>query len=157
LAGVAVLTPKEARFARELPTADSATDAAIKAGYAPTSAHVQASRAIRKDKVVKAVAKQQAKLEKASAYTREEWEQRLKEEAEGSKTDTSSNARIAALQTLGKANGWIQERIVMVSADVARAVIQAASTTPNFEPGYVVQEGDWDRFQEAVLQASKSL
>jgi phage terminase small subunit len=47
----AELTPRQAKFATEILTAPSATEAARRAGYAPESAHVAASRMLKNDKV----------------------------------------------------------------------------------------------------------
>jgi phage terminase small subunit len=47
----AELTPRQQKFATEILTAPSATEAARRAGYSPESAHVAASRMLRNDKV----------------------------------------------------------------------------------------------------------
>jgi hypothetical protein len=56
----AVMTPREARFVQEYLVDACGTQAAIRAGVAPASAHVWASRALRKAKVSAALQARQA-------------------------------------------------------------------------------------------------
>jgi len=55
------LTPRQARFVQEYLIDLNGTAAAIRAGYAPASAHVQASRLLSKDKVAAAINSAKAK------------------------------------------------------------------------------------------------
>jgi len=59
------LTPKQARFVAEYQVDLNATQAAIRAGYSPTSAHVTASRMLSDAKVRAAVEQTQRKVTEA--------------------------------------------------------------------------------------------
>lgn len=99
------LTPKQAAFVREYLKDGNGTQAAIRAGYSPTGAKVEANRLLTNANVSKLLNESQAIVAKKSE-TEAEWvRRRLKEEADDFSEFASHSARIKALELIGKING----------------------------------------------------
>lgn len=101
----AELTPRQAAFVREYLVDNNGTQAAIRAGYAKSTANEQASRLLTKNNIAAAVEAGRQKLA-AQTETEAEWvRRRLKEEASDFSEFASHAARIKALELIGKING----------------------------------------------------
>ncbi len=99
------LNDKQLRFVVEYLTDSNGKQAAIRAGYSPKTAEVQASRLLRNAKVRAAVAEGQ-KYFQEKTETESEWiRRRLKEEADDRSEFSTHSGRIGALELLGKING----------------------------------------------------
>ena len=99
------LSDKQLRFVMEYLTDSNGKQAAIRAGYSPKTAEVQASRLLSNAKVRAAVAEGQ-KYFQEKTETESEWiRRRLKEEADDRSEFSTHSGRIRALELLGKING----------------------------------------------------
>ena len=99
------LNDKQLRFVVEYLTDSNGKQAAIRAGYSPKTAEVQASRLLSNAKVKAAVAEGQ-KYFQEKTETEAEWiRRRLKEEADDRSEFSTHSGRIRALELLGKING----------------------------------------------------
>lgn len=104
------LTGKEAQLIEELPKHDfNQTKAGKAAGYAPKSAHVQAHRAIMKDKVQNALAEMARDSITLNDLTPDMIAGGLLKEAQGAQTD---GARVRAYELLGKTKRMFADTIV---------------------------------------------
>jgi phage terminase small subunit len=124
------LTLKQRRFAKELPTAPSAAEAARRAGYKDSpceAAKVQASVNLTKPNVLAAVAKEQAKVEKQARLTLDQWFAKLEKLASG-ESECGAQAQIAALKLYAQACGWLTERVEQ-SGEVTKRIVFATSPT----------------------------
>ncbi|MGV3187936.1 terminase small subunit [Staphylococcus chromogenes] len=82
------LTPKQVRFVNEYIKTLNITRSAIKAGYAPNSAHVTGSRLLRNEKVNEYIQSQQDKVMDDSILTAKELLHLLTSAAVGDETET---------------------------------------------------------------------
>lgn len=99
------LSDKQLKFAMEYLIDSNGKQAAIRAGYSPKTAEVQASRLLSNAKVKAAVAEGQKYLQEKTE-TEAEWiRRRLKEEADDRSEFSTHSGRIRALELLGKING----------------------------------------------------
>lgn len=99
------LNDKQFRFVMEYLIDSNGKQAAIRAGYSPKTAEVQASRLLSNAKVKAAVAEGQQYFQEKSE-TEAEWiRRRLKEEADDRSEFSTHSGRIRALELLGKING----------------------------------------------------
>lgn len=116
------LTPRQDDFVREYLIDRNGKQAAIRAGYAPASAEMQASRLLSLDKVKKKVAKTAEKVA-AKTETDAEWvRRRLKEEADDFSEFASHSARIKAIELIAKLNGDFEKH----NAQKATPLVQLA-------------------------------
>jgi len=130
------LTPKQAAFVREYVVDKNGKQAAIRAGYSPKTAEVQASRLLSYAKVRAAV---DAALKEVAEKTETEAEwirRRLKEEATDYTEAASHSARVRALELLGKING-IFEVDNRQKGEAAAAMLQVAFRKPGDADGRV--------------------
>jgi phage terminase small subunit len=99
------LSDKQASFVREYVVDKNGKQAAIRAGYSPASAEMQASRLLSKEKVRAAVDEALQKVAEKTE-TEAEWvRKRLRAEAMEFGEGASHSARIRALELIGKING----------------------------------------------------
>ncbi|EHS7223343.1 terminase small subunit [Staphylococcus pseudintermedius] len=82
------LTPRQVRFVNEYIKTLNITQSAIKAGYAPNSAHVTGSRLLRNEKVNEYIQSQQDKIMDDSILTAKELLHLLTNAAVGDETET---------------------------------------------------------------------
>lgn len=82
------LTPRQVRFVNEYIKTLNITQSAIKAGYAPNSAHVTGSRLLRNEKVEEYIKSQQEKVMDDSILTAKELLHLLTNAAVGDETET---------------------------------------------------------------------
>lgn len=82
------LTPRQVRFVNEYIKTLNITQSAIKAGYAPNSAHVTGSRLLRNEKVDEYIKSQQDKIMDDSILTAKELLHLLTNAAVGDETET---------------------------------------------------------------------
>ncbi|EGQ3154484.1 TPA: terminase small subunit [Staphylococcus pseudintermedius] len=82
------LTPRQVRFVNEYIKTLNITQSAIKAGYAPNSAHVTGSRMLRNEKVEEYIKSQQDKIMDDSILTAKELLHLLTNAAVGDETET---------------------------------------------------------------------
>ncbi|WP_105989222.1 terminase small subunit [Staphylococcus agnetis] len=82
------LTPRQVRFVNEYIKTLNITQSAIKAGYAPNSAHVTGSRLLRNEKVDEYIKSQQEKVMDNSILTAKELLYLLTNAAVGDETET---------------------------------------------------------------------
>ncbi|MBY7665468.1 MULTISPECIES: terminase small subunit [Staphylococcus] len=82
------LTPRQIRFVNEYIKTLNITQSAIKAGYAPNSAHVTGSRLLRNEKVNEYIKSQQEKVMDDSILTAKELLHLLTNAAVGDETET---------------------------------------------------------------------
>jgi len=100
-----VLNDKQQAFVREYVVDLNGTQAAIRAGYSPKTADVQAAQLLAKFKVREAVDAELARIA-TKTETEAEWvRRRLKEEADDFTEFASHSARIKALELIGRING----------------------------------------------------
>ena len=103
------LNNKQLRFVMEYLTDSNGKQAAIRAGYSPKTAEVQASRLLSNVKVKAAVAEGQKFLQEKTE-TEAEWvRRRLKEEADDRSEFSTHAGRIRALEILGRINGIFEK------------------------------------------------
>ncbi len=92
----------------------NATKAAIAAGYAPTSAHVQAHRTLRIDKVARKV----RELTLHHEITAERVVRRLDNLSKAAQSDGQHGAAVKAEELIGKSLGMWIDRSVSVNVDL---------------------------------------
>lgn len=136
------LTTKQRRFAAELPTAPSATEAARRAGYSESCARAEASRNTTKHNVSAAIAEEQAKVEAKVNMTREQWIADLTRESNAGELGQPNSARVQALRTIGQGCGWLVDRVLISNEQAFDALVIAAR--PFIDPDR------WDEFCEAI-------
>ena len=105
------LKERERRFVEAYMASGNATDAAVGAGYAKTSAHVTGSRLLRKAKVQAAIDTRVA--EDPGIATRERRQQYWTQvfEGQGEYRGASLRDRLRASELLGKSQGDFVERV----------------------------------------------
>lgn len=112
------LTTKQERFVEFFE--GNATEAAIKAGYAPKSAHVTGSQLLRQPKIADAIRDRQEEKMRPEIATREErqelWTRIMRDE------EAPLRDRLRASELLGKSEGDFLER-VEVDAVISPAAI----------------------------------
>ena len=104
------LTEKQERFAQEYVVDCNATQAAIRAGYAPNAAQEQSSRLLSKAIVKARVRELQEKVAERTAKTAEDVIRGLWREAEQTGVGASHSARVSAYGLLAKHFGLLVER-----------------------------------------------
>lgn len=98
------MTDKQAAFVREYVKDFNATQAAIRAGYAPDSARQQASENLSKHDIQEAITQFRAEAESAAVATLRE---ALETATEWMRNEELSvRERLAAMERLAKFNGW---------------------------------------------------
>ena len=106
-----MLTPKQTRFIDEYLIDLNGTQAAIRAGYSPKAAEVQASVLLRNPNVREVVDRRMADLQRRTGITQEAVLGILWTEAQGGGPDTTSSARVRAAELLGKHQGMFVDRV----------------------------------------------
>lgn len=101
----AKLNDQQMRFVTEYLKDCNGKQAAIRAGYAPRSAEVHASRLLSLDKVKNEIKARQTELRKREESVSERIRRRLWEESEDYSEFASHSARIRALEILAKIYG----------------------------------------------------
>ena len=103
----------------------NATQAATRVGYSPQSARQQGQRLLSNAAIKDAIAKAQVKREQKTGVTAAWVLKRLQEEASAGDTDTPNQARIRALELLGKHQRMFANRVEFdlsrLTADELRA------------------------------------
>lgn len=125
----AKLTDQQMRFVTEYLKDCNGKQAAIRAGYAPRSAEVQASRLLSLDKVQNEIKARQTELRKREESVSERIRRRLWEESEDYSEFASHSARIRALEILAKIYGEF-ELDNKQKGEAAVAMIQVAFKKP---------------------------
>ena len=98
-------------FVAEYLVDKNGTQAAIRAGYSPKSAHVQASRLLSNDKVKTDIAQAEAKRDVRTNMSQDFVIDRLRLEAMGDGQDTNAGARIRATELLGKIQNMFTDKV----------------------------------------------
>jgi Terminase small subunit len=102
------LTPKQARFVEEYSLDHNGAAAAVRAGYAPGSARVTASRLLSKDNVRTAVAALEAEAAKALQITREDVLAALLEAYNDARKQKNPGVMVGAARAVGAICGFFQ-------------------------------------------------
>ena len=132
----AKLNDQQMRFVTEYLKDCNGKQAAIRAGYAPRSAEVQASRLLSLDKVKNEIKARQSELRKREESVSERIRRRLWEESEDYSEFASHSARIRALEILAKIYGEF-ELDNKQKGEAAVAMIQVAFKKPGDADGRV--------------------
>ena len=140
----APLTPKQQRFVEKLPTASSATAAAIEAGYSLSSAAESASQSLRLSNVKAALAEQQAQIAAPSIATQIERKELLTASLRGvlppaEQLSITPELRLKASDQLNRMESLyitkVDQRIVghitiqVVDFDAAEVIVQESIET----------------------------
>lgn len=120
------LNDKQLRFVMEYLTDSNGKQAAIRAGYSPKTAEVQASRLLSIAKVKAAVAEGQKFISEKTETEAEYVRRRLKEEADDRSVYSTQSGRIRALELIGKING-VFEVDNRQKTDPLRALLESLS------------------------------
>jgi len=116
------ITPRQWRFVQEYLVDSNGTQSAIRAGYAPGSAHVQASRLLRNDKVAAEI----ARLQRGASYELGEIRDGLIVSLMGIADDGKDRVALKALDLLAQHLGMYNECFALLSLPSS---IRIASTT----------------------------
>ena len=116
------LTPREARFVQEYLVDACGTQAAIRAGVAPSGAHVWASRALRKAKVSAALQARQTADATRLSIQREDVLNGLVEAATMAKLQCDPAGMVAAWKQVGHLMGYYSPERIKVDVNVARSL-----------------------------------
>jgi phage terminase small subunit len=119
------LSIRQDKFAREYVKTGNGTQAAIKAGYAETSAHVQGSRLISNAKVSKEIAAHRRRLQERLDISRETLINNAAHIAEQASVDQQYGPAIKATELILKAQGYLVERSLNINADVTQQHLDA--------------------------------
>lgn len=121
-----VLSPREAAFVVEYTmTPDKATEAAIRAGYAPSGAHVQVGRLLRRERVQNAVSREFARAQARTGIGRDYLVSQARDIVEDSSAKSSD--RIKAMELIAKLIGaFAPEEVHHKHSGVSWAEIAAA-------------------------------
>lgn len=130
----AKLNDQQMRFVTEYLKDCNGKQAAIRAGYAPRSAEVQASRLLSLDKVQNEIKARQTELRKREESVSERIRRRLWEESEDYSEFASHSARIRALEILAKIYGEF-ELDNKQKGEAAAAMLQVAFRKPGDADG----------------------
>ena len=104
------LTHRQQRFVEEYLVDFNASGAAVRAGYAESSAGVEGCRLLKNYKVIAAVEAGKERDVRAIQITREWLLERLRQEASGEMEDSTATARIKATELLCKTLGMFEEK-----------------------------------------------
>jgi hypothetical protein len=107
------LSPREERFACEYVVDLHGTKAAIRAGYAQRSAHVQASRLLKRDKVQRRIAELQAQRAKRLEVTVESMLGDLDELCSGAVKAGQFGPAVRAKELAGKLYGMFKDSVLV--------------------------------------------
>ena len=110
-------TLKQQRFAQLLPTAKSATQAAIAAGYSPTSARESACETLANSNVQPLIQAQQASLQAQAEITAVQIIRDLADDAQGARGANQWAASIRARELIGKQLGMFADRVQLEILD----------------------------------------
>lgn len=116
------LTDRETRFVQEYLVDACGTQAAIRAGVAPASAHVWASRALRKAKVSAALQARQTADAARLSIQRENVLNGLVEAAAMAKLQCNPAGMVAAWKQVGHLMGYYSPERIKVDVNVARSL-----------------------------------
>lgn len=105
------MTPKQKAFVAAYLRDQNGTQAAIEAGYSPTSAHVTASRMLKDAKVADAIGKAQERVAKKAELTAASHLAKLEELRDAAISSGQLNAAIRAEELRGKVTGLYTERV----------------------------------------------
>ena len=130
----AKLNDQQMRFVTEYLKDCNGKQAAIRAGYAPRSAEVHASRLLSLDKVQNEIRARQTELRKREESVSERIRRRLWEESEDYSEFASHSARIRALEILAKIYGEF-ELDNKQKGEAAAAMLQVAFRKPGDADG----------------------
>ncbi len=122
------LTERQARFVEEYLVDLNTTQAAIRAGYAPASAHVQGSRMMSNAKVQAAIAKAKARRAERTGVTKDFVVEKLMVEATREGEGSSHSARVSALEKLGKHLGMFRDK--HEAGDFLSSLFKEIASTP---------------------------
>lgn len=114
----AALTTRQARFVQEYMVDGCGSQAAIRAGIAPTGAHVWASRTLRITKVSEALQARQAADATRLAIKREDVVAGLLEAVNQARAQSNPMGMIAGLRELGKMMGFYAPEVKKVDLNV---------------------------------------
>lgn len=116
------LNPKRQRFVEEYLVDFNGTQAAIRAGYAPKAAKVQAAQLLTIPNVRAAVEAGRAKAAESCGWDEQRVIDLLGEIA--SDVETHPGARVSAVQLIGKHIGMFQEKPQAIATATAAVVIR---------------------------------
>jgi phage terminase small subunit len=119
------LSIRQDKFAREYVKTGNGTQAAIKAGYAQPSAHVQGSRLISNAKVSKEIAAHRRRMQERLDISRETLINNAAHIAEQASVDQQYGPAIKATELILKAQGYLVERSLNLNADVTQQHLDA--------------------------------
>lgn len=114
---MAKLTPKQQRFVDEYLIDLNATQAAIRAGYSPKTAHSIGAENLIKPEVQKAIEQAQQERQKRTLVTQDDVIRGLLTEAEWQGEGSSHSARVSAWAHLGKHLNMFTDKIDHTSSD----------------------------------------
>lgn len=105
-----VLNPKQHAFVTKYLELGCGAKAAVAAGYAPGSAHVTASRLLRRAKVLQELQERRAEIERRAAVDRDRVIRELLETIELAKLQGDVMAMIAGWREIAKMMGYYERR-----------------------------------------------
>lgn len=103
------LSPRQAEFVNQYCIDRNATNAAKRAGYAESGAHVRGSELLKISKIQAAITKRLSELAIVTETDAQWVRRRLKEEAEDFSEFASHAARVRAIELVAKLNGLFAE------------------------------------------------
>lgn len=132
VSGISKLTQKQQRFVDEYIISGNATQAAIKAGYAPKAAYRTGSENLRKPQIAKAIEDRNKQIASEKIMTMKEVMQRLTAIARGETTEeqltnkgdvvkmsAKTSDRIKAMELIGKRHAaWTDKKEVSGNLDI---------------------------------------
>lgn len=119
------MTPKQRRFVDEYSIDHNGAGAAVRAGFAPNSARVTASRLLAKANVAEAVAAREAEAAKALNMTREAVLAALQDAFDKARQGSDPMAMVAAAREIAKVCGFYapERREVEVTSAGAKGMM----------------------------------
>lgn len=105
------LTPQQLSFVAEYVTnGGNATQAAIAAGYSPTSARHHASRLLKRRNIAQQIASRQGKLAVREDFTIADWRRRVLDDWDSARAAGSWSAAASMQVTMGRHLGALEEQ-----------------------------------------------
>ncbi len=119
------MTPKQLRFVEEYSLDHNGAGAAVRAGFAPNSARVTASRLLAKANVAEAVAVRESEAAKSMNMTRARVLEALQDAFDKARQASDPKAMVAAAREIAKVCGFYapERRKVEVTSAGARAMM----------------------------------
>lgn len=129
------MTPKRAKFVSEYLRDFNGTQAAVRAGYSPRTARIQANQLLSKLDIAAAIAAERDKSRTAAVLSLAEAQEIASAAARG-EYDAKCRDRLAALDRMAKFNGWDKPAQLDVTSGGQRleTLITFAARDPNPEP-----------------------